>query len=188
MGFVRETMGKFPWNERCKICGQYINEGEEFYIVFPPHNDKVLTWGIVHSKELDEISNGFTEEDVMEKLRHIKKPKFKGFTEEQKSKAEVFKKVCNERGFYNDTLSKRTLKMGKRGTSFKITYDMITSQIGSDYRGRKGLLDGLYTMQLESEIQHEFEKRLGLKPCKIVTAKSIIQKAIDDTDKLINRK
>jgi len=32
MGLRKMTISKFPWNERCKICGQYTLEGEDIYI------------------------------------------------------------------------------------------------------------------------------------------------------------
>lgn len=188
MGLKRMTMGKFPWEHKCKICGQYTIEGEEIYIVYPPQNDKQLTWGIVHVDELESISEGLSEDEKINKLRSIKMPRFKGFTDEQKAKAELFKQACNKKGYYNDTISKRTLKMGRRGTSFKFTYDMITGKIGSHYGGRKGLFDGLIFMQLESEVEAEFKKLQGLEPNKIVTAQSIINKAVEDVDKLMGRK
>ena len=184
MGLRKMTMGKFPWNEQCKICGQYILEGEETYIVYPPPNDKILTWGIVHAKELDNISEGLSEEEKMDKLRDMKKPRFKGFTEEQKNNAELFKELCFKRGFRKHTLSKRTLKFSKRGTSFKITYDMITENISYDYRS-KGLFDGLFIMQIISELKHEFEKLQGKIPSKIITVGSIIDEAIKKTNEMM---
>jgi len=185
MGLRKMTMGKFPWNERCKICGQYILEGEETYIVYPPHdNNETLTWGIVHAKELDDISKGLSEEEKMDKLRGMKKPRFKGFTEEQKNNAELFKELCFKRGFRKHTLSKRTLKFSKRGTSFKITYDMITENISYDYRS-KGLFDGLFIMQIISELKHEFEKLQGKIPSKIVTVGSIIDEVIEKTNEMM---
>ena len=188
MGLRKMTMGKFPWNERCKICGQYILEGEEIYIVYPSHdNNETLTWGIVHAKELDDISEGLSEEEKMDKLRGMKKPRFKGFTEEQKNNAELFKELCFKRGFRKHTLSKRTLKFSKRGTSFKITYDMITENISYDYR-HKGLFDGLFIMQIISELKHEFEKLQGKVPCKIVTVGSIINDALEKTNELMGIK
>lgn len=187
MGLRKTTMSKFPWNHKCKLCGQYILDGEEFYIVYPEPNDKELTWGIVHCKELDEISEGCSEEEKMNRLRGKKMPRFKGFTEEQKANAELFKQVCNKRGYRNDTLSKRTLKMGKRSTSFVYTYDMITGQINYEYRRRTGLFDGLFINQAISEIQHELSILQGKTPSKIVTAASVIKKAVDETNKFFDR-
>ena len=184
MGLRKMTMSKFPWDERCKICGQYILEDEETYIVYPSQNDKVLTWGIVHAKELDDISEGLSEEEKMDKLRGIKKPRFKGFAEEQKVNAELFKELCFKKGYRKSTLSKRTMKFSKKGTSFKITYDMITENISYDYR-HKGLFDGLFIMQIISELKHEFEKLQGKVPCKIVTVGSIINEAIEKTNEMM---
>ena len=186
MGLRKITISKHPWNERCKICGQYTLEGEEIYIVYPSNDDKTLTWGIVHVKELDNISEGLSEEEKMNKLRGIKTPRFKGFTEEQKNNAELFKDLCFKKGYRKNTLSKRTLKFSKRGTSFKITYDMITGYISYDYR-HKGLFDGLFIMQIISELRHEFEKLQGKVPCKIVTVGSIISEAVKQTDKLMGK-
>lgn len=186
MGLERITMSKFPWEYKCKICGQYTNKGEEIYIVYPPSNDKQLKWGIVHANELDAISEGLSEEEKIDKLRGIKQPRFKGFSNEQMAKAELFKQACIERGYNKFTISKRTLKMGKRGTSFKFTYDMITQRISSNYGGKKGLFDGLIFMQLESELEAEFKKLQGLKPNKIITAQSIINQAIEETNKLMS--
>ena len=180
------TMGKFPWNERCKICGQYALEGEKVYIVYPPPNDKILTWGIVHSEELDDISEGLSEEEKMDKLRGIKKPRFKGFTEEQKVNAELFKELCRKKGYAKSTLSKRTMKFGKRGTSFKITYDVITESISYDYR-HKGLFDGLFIMTIISELKHEFDKLQGKEPCKIMTVSSIIDEAVKKTNEIMGK-
>ena len=188
MGLKEMTMGKFPWDLRCKLCGQYILEGEDTYIVYPPSNDKSITFGIVHSQELDAISEGLTENEKLEKLRGKRTPGFKGFTEEQKANAKIFEDVCCKRGYRTVTMSKRTLKVGRRGTSFKFTYDMITGKIGSDYRGRTGLLDGLFIMQFESEVQHEMEKLQGKEPCKIITVNSVIKQAVDETNKLMGIK
>ena len=186
MGLRKMTMSKFPWDERCKICGQYILEDEETYIVYPSQNDKVLTWGIVHAKELDDISEGLSEEEKMDKLRGIKKPRFKGFAEEQKVNAELFKELCFKKGYRKSTLSKRTLKLSKHGTSFKITYDMITENISYDYR-HKGLFDGLFIMRIISELRHEFEKLQGKEPCEIITVGSIINEAIEKTNELMGK-
>ena len=178
-------MGKFPWDERCKICGQYVLEGENIYIVYPPPNDKILTWGIVHSEELDDISEGLTEEK-MDKLRGIKKPRFKGFTEEQKVNAELFKELCRKRGYVKSTISKRTMKFSKRGTSFKIKYDMITENISYDYNS-KGLFNSLFIMQIISELKHEFDKLQGKEPCKVVTVSSIINEAVKKTNEIMGK-
>jgi len=180
-------MGKFSWNERCKICGQHILEGEKFYVVYPSHNkDETLTWGIVHAKELDCISEGLSEEEKMDKLRGIKKPRFKGFTEEQKVNAELFKELCRKRGYVKSTISKRTMKFSKRGTSFKITYDVITESISYDYRC-KGLFDGLFIMTIISELKHEFDKLQGKEPCEIVTVSSIIGEAIKKANEIMGK-
>ena len=79
------------------------------YIVYPPNDDKTLTWGIAHAKELDNISERLSEEEKMNKLRGIKTPRFKGFTEEQKNNAELFKDLCFKKGYRKSTLSKRRL-------------------------------------------------------------------------------
>jgi len=186
MGLRKITISKHPWNERCKICGQYALDGEEIYIVYPPNDDKTLTWGIVHAKELDNISKGLSEEEKMNKLRGIKTPRFKGFTEKQKNNAELFKDLCFKKGYRKNTLSKRTLKLSKHGTSFKITYDMITENISYDYR-HKGLFDGLFIMQIISELKHEFEKLQGKEPCEIINVNSIISEAVEKTNKLMGK-
>ena len=63
---------------------------------------------------------------------------------------------------------------------------MITENISYDYR-HKGLIDGLFIMQIISELQHEFEKLQGKEPCEIVTVNSIIGEAIKQTDKLMGK-
>jgi len=63
---------------------------------------------------------------------------------------------------------------------------MITENISYDYR-HKGLFDGLFIMQIISELQHEFEKLQGKKPCKIVTVNSIISEAVKQTNKIMGK-
>ena len=42
MGFEEITMDRFPWDERCKLCGQYTKQGDVCYIIYPPNDDKLL--------------------------------------------------------------------------------------------------------------------------------------------------
>jgi len=58
--------------------------------------------------------------------------------------------------------------------------------ISYNYR-HKGLFDGLFIMQIISELQHEFEKLQGKEPCEIVTVNSIISDAFKQTNKLMGR-
>ena len=51
----------------------------------------------------------------------------------------------------------------------------------------KILFDGLFIMQIISELQHEFEKLQGKEPCEIVTVNSIISDAFKQTNKLMGR-
>jgi len=191
------TMGKSVWDNRCKICGQYALEGDEVYIIYPEwHNEHLeklgLTWGIVHQSEFDSLSDyhGTDEIETLKILAKIKMPRFKGFSEEQLAAAEQFKQVCHEMGFYKEpTISKHLMKIGKSGSSFRLTYDMITGFINREYRARTGLFDGLLMMQLVSTASHKLEVLQGKKnPSKIVTVSDVFSKALDDADKLMNRR
>jgi hypothetical protein len=184
MSLMKMTMDKHPWTHRCKLCGQYIVEGEEAYIVYPPPNDKGITWGIVHSVELDAISEGLTDAEKLEKLRGNKMPRFKGFTSEQNKNSEIFKSVMKNRHYWDFTLSGRTLKAHQRGTSLIFEYDMILERISGDHRGRRGMFDGIFLRQAETEIQNEIEKLQGKEnPCKIETAQSAINEVVKEVNK-----
>lgn len=106
MKYVKCLMDKSPRKQRCKICGNYILEGEEFYIVYPENNKKI-TKGVVHCKEFDKIGN-LKEQIKFLELR--KTPKFRGLTEEQNKAGELFYEICSEFGFPQKAIFKRTIK------------------------------------------------------------------------------
>ena len=184
MGLMKQTIGKFPWRERCQLCGQYALPNDEIYIIYPDKNPNIK-WGIIHCNEIDKLAE--TEEEKMKLLENRKIPRFKGWTQEQLDRAKVFEDICRKKGFKIKTMSKRTMKLRKPKTSFTIEYDMLTGYLEYDYRGNQGLFGGLILNQILTTIQNEFQTKIGETPCEIITAQSVIDKAIEETNKIMGR-
>lgn len=185
MGLKKQTTGKFPWIYRCQICGQYIGANEDIYLVYPDGNPKI-EFGVVHSSEMDNLN--LTSDEQILFLENRKIPRFKGWSQEQLDNAKIFEDICRNKGFKIKTMSKRTMKLRKPKTSFTIEYDMLTRNLSYDYKGRQGLFDGLIFNQILTTIENEFQKQIGETPCEIITAQSVINKAIEDTNKIMGVK
>lgn len=180
MGLRKQTMGKFAWENRCQCCGQYIVEGQDFYIIYPDGNKKI-EWGIAHCNELDAIG---TIEEQMKYLEYRTTPRFKGWTIEQKTDAQIFYEVCSNYGFNKKTMSKRTMKCKKQGSSATICYDMISRELSFDSNYKRGLFDGIFERELLDKIENEFRKCKKLPLKKVQTAQKTINEAIKKVDEI----
>lgn len=184
--------GTHHWKETCLLCNQWILKGEEFYLIIIPNEIRSkyhFNNFIVHKEEWDNFIEGLSDEEVAEKLLKHKKPRKKPLTEEQLNNIEYFKKACEDYGFNKCTISrdKRFVKMKKRKTSFTLIYDIIFDKIHYETRANEGLFGGLFSNELVAKVCNAYYKYKGVDKHEDYTAMGVIQKAIDDTNKLMGK-
>lgn len=189
----KEMKGSFHWKEACKLCNQWILEGEPFYLICIPNEIRkkgTLNNFIVHKDEWNEFIDGLsTDEEIANKLISIKKPRRKPHTEEQLQNIEYFKEVCKEYGFYKDTISKdkRYIKMKKRKTSMTIIYDIVYDRISYETRFNEGLFGGLFLEELVAKIRNAMYKKQGVDKHDDFSAKKVVNEAVKMTNEIMGR-
>lgn len=191
--FEQKAMkGGHHWKETCFLCNQWILKGEEFYLIIIPNdirNRYRFDNFIVHKEEWDKFIEGLSDEEIAKKLLYHKKPRKKPLTEEQLNNIEYFKKACEDYGFNKCIVSKdkRFVKMKKRKTSFTLIYDIIFDKISYDTRANEGLFGGLFSNELVAKVCNAYYKYKGVDKHEDYTAMEVIQKAMDDTNKLMSK-
>lgn len=184
--------GSHHWKETCFLCNQWILKDEEFYLIIIPNEIRKnfnLDNFIVHKEEWDEFIVGLTDEEIAEKLLSHKKPRRAKLTEEQLENIECFKRACEKFGYDKCVISKdkRFAKIGKRKTSFKLIYDIVFDKISSETRAREGLFDGLFNGEFVAKVCNAYYEEKGIDKHEDFTAMGVIQKAIEDTNKLMGK-
>lgn len=198
------TIGKFPWDHRCRICGQYLCDGDIVLIVYPESSfqyqkDTYGTtlsklgweWGVIHKDEFDMIQskNNTDEFDTLRIIASMPKRRAPKWTESQLNTAEVFRKVCYDAGFRKEpTYKGRVMRIGQSGTSACILFDMITHTIKTDHKGKKNIIDGLYMLQMSSTLKNKFDIAMGVEnPTEITTVQGIIAQSVSKVDSIMGR-
>ncbi len=165
-GNPRSFEGRYANNKRCPICGQYIRSNERFYIIIIPHeyrsqHKKLRDNMMVHIGEWTKFCEGITSErELVDKLINHKTPRAKDFTEQEIKKIEAFKKACYDYDFKEEFDKPFGVKCKKRGTSVYAEYNVFKDTISVDFRGKRGLFDGFYQRQIETNIFNLMHKYL----------------------------
>lgn len=189
----KEMKGSFHWDEPCYLTNQWILKDELFYLIIPPAElkSKHQLENYVIKKEAWEkfIVCIETEEELAIKLKNHKKPRRKPHSEEQLENIEYFKEACEYYGFYKCVVSrdKRFIKMKKRKTPFTIIYDVVYHRLSYDIRANEGLFGGLFSREILSKIYNKMNELQGLEERSDYSAVNVINKAIEDTNKLIGK-
>lgn len=165
-GNPRSFEGRYSNNKRCPICGQFIRKDERFNIVIIPYeyrsqHKKLKDNMMVHVREWAEFCEGITSErELVDKIIAHKTPRAKDFTESEMKKIEAFKKACYDYDFKETFNKPFGIKCKKRGTSVYAEYNVFKDVISVDFRGKRGLFDGFYQRQIETNIFNRMHKYL----------------------------
>lgn len=152
--------------QRCMVCGQYFNHGENFYLVIPPSifksKYKKLSLNLaVHCDDWNSFCKDLNEDELIDKIIKYRTPKVRSFTEEELYKLECFKKACWVYDFKQEYTKPFGVKMKRSGSSLNITYNAFSDNMKIDYKGRKGLFDGFYLHQITANVYNKMHEYLG---------------------------
>lgn len=195
-GKLEKTMsGEELWEKKgttgsCRQCGQFIKNGEAYYLVLTNAPGTVADFPqernfIVHKNEFDTMHEvtGSESRAVFNILAH-KRPKAKNGTVVNEEIVERFKGICSRRGFHitKETKNAIAFKPGRRD-KLNFKFDKRFHTIEYTGRGLNGLLDRLYLTEFLSTIRAEL---LGEKP--EFRANDVIQKATAQANELMGVK
>lgn len=158
---------RFMWEERgrknaCRLCGQFIDNGEAYYLVVAPHPfSKAEPNFIVHAHEWEEFcGNDDNVAFLLGRLAVVEKPKTKNHTIPDEKKVEAFKKVLSHNGYRitNETSNRIYFKMSKATAQFH-----FEKRFGFlKYSGRtNGLFDRMFIQETTARLNEAWQKELG---------------------------
>lgn len=167
-GKLERTMnGEEQWEKKgksgtCRQCGQYIKNGESYYLVLTNAPGTIQDFPkeqnfIVHKKEFDILHEVTGSEDrTVFNILAFNRPVAKNGTKVDKEVVERFKAICSRRGFYitNETKNAISFKTGVREKqNFK--FDKRFHTLEYTGRGLNGLFDRLYLNEFLSRVREE---------------------------------
>jgi hypothetical protein len=170
----------------CRLCGQFIDNGEEFYLVVVPfpysqHEDNFL----VHAHEWEHFCEGVENIDaLMNKLRSTKKPRTKNATKVDERVVSAFKKVLRDKGYRitKETSNRIYFKASRKMANFY--FDKRFQTI--DYQGRaNGLWDGLFLREFYARLHEALQKELGQETTEGFRVEKVVQQALETVDELM---
>ena len=138
-----------------------------------------------HTDCWDKFCKGITDDEILaEKLKKHRKPKMKDMTEEQKFFIDAFKQATYAKGFANFKNTNYGGVAAKRETSATIKYNVFSNIISYDDRCKRGLFDGFFINEINTNVYNEMHKIIDDGKCKNYNASKEIKKVFDEVDKI----
>lgn len=146
----------------CRQCGQYIKNGEPYYLVltnapgcredFPKESNF-----IIHKSDFDTMVEvtGSDSRAVFNILSY-KRPRAKNGTQVDEEILERFRAICERRRFYITKETKNLITFKKsRGDGLNFTFDKRFHNVEYTGRGLNGLFDRIFLNEFKSRIREE---------------------------------
>jgi hypothetical protein len=162
-----EMRGQHLWEKKgssssCRQCGQFIKNGEPYYLVltnapdcrkdFPKESNF-----IIHKSDFDTMVEATgSESKAVCNILSYKRPRAKNGTKVDEEIVERFKAISRRRGFdiTKETKNLITFKP-KRRDPLNFTFDKRFHNIEYIGRGLNGLFDGIFLNEFKSRIREE---------------------------------
>lgn len=167
LGTKIQMSNRFMWEKQgrknaCRLCGQFIDNGEDYYLVVVPYPFyKSQHNFIVHAHEWEAFCGG--DESVaflIGRLAVVDKPKTKNHTAPDNRKVEAFKRVLSANGYRitNETSNRIYFKMSNGTAQFH-----FEKRFGFlEYSGRtSGLFDRMVMHEITARLNEQWQKELG---------------------------
>lgn len=146
----------------CRLCGQFIDNKEEFYLVvvpFPFSNEHPNF--IVHAHEWDDFCDGITDPATLfAKLSQTEKPKTYNHTVPDEEKVEAFRRALRKKGcvILKETANRIYFKFSEKSPKF-----YFEKRFGfiEDMKGSNDILERIFTLDNISRLEEEWKKELG---------------------------
>lgn len=171
-----EMSGQHLWEKKggsgsCRQCGQFIKNGEPYYLVLTTAPDCRKDFPnesnfIIHKSDFDLMVEATgSESKAVCNILSYKRPRAKNATKVDEEIVERFKAICMRRGFYvtKETKNLITFKP-KHRDPLNFTFDKRFHHIEYIGRGLNGLFDGIFLKEFKSRIREElFETEPGFR-------------------------
>lgn len=173
----------------CAFCGQYFRPNDTFSIVFIPSvyrgtHKKLSCNLLMHTEELKDLFNSCVDDDdFANKLIALKTPRRKPFSDEELFRLESFKRACVNYGFREEINKPYGVRMKQYRSSMYLDYHIPTGYIHLDYRGKRGLFDRFYEMELVAKIRNKMNEYMGINKKDDFTAEKAINDVYDSVEK-----
>jgi hypothetical protein len=172
-----ESLGK---KNACRFCGQYIQNKEEYYLVYHPNDLNFL----VHADEWETFKEGLTEEEGFEKLKDFKKPRPKNQSKLSEEDIEAFKRVLSGKRY---RIKKETANRIYFKTSKDVAQFYFDKRFGTlEFTGRaNGLFDGLFLREIYARLEEDWKKEMGKKVEKGFRVEKAVSEAVCKVNELL---
>lgn len=187
-----EKFSKYSRAERCPLCGQYLRQQEESYIIFPPHNvrthKKLNRNFLVHCDEWDLFCEGITDDTALaSKFIAHKMPRVKPLSNEEQCKLDAFIQACINKGFPIIYRKPYGAHCKRVGSSIYVQYNVFSDKIRIEHRGKRGLFDGFFEREIIAKIYNEMHTILGDEKVDDYNANTAISSVVEQVQRDIRR-
>lgn len=180
------TFEKHGKSHACRLCGQYIEPGQEFSLIVVP-----LPWAktqrnfFVHAEEWEQHCEGLElPDEIFGKLAEIAQPKGLNKTQADFEKVEAFRRVLRKKGclITKETLFRIYFKMSKETANFY--FEKRFNNI--EFTGRRfGLFDQLFLDETISRLKEDWFAELRQPIESVVRAETVFQEAADRVKEIL---
>jgi hypothetical protein len=183
----RDLWEKGGLKNTCRLCGQYIDDGQEYYLVVLPFpHSKAERNFIVHSHEWEGFAEGMEDAKLLvEKLSSVKKSRPKNQTKVDETVVEAFKRVLDKRRYRikKETANRIYFKASRNLAVFYFDKRFKTLE----FEGRaNGLFDGIFLREFQSRMLEDLQKELGNKPEEGFRVEKVVQEAMKTVEEILN--
>lgn len=164
----------------CRLCGQYVQDGEEYYFIYHPTDLNFL----VHADEWEQFKDGLKDEEVFEKLKEVKRPRPKNSSRLPEHEIEAFKMMLSEKRYRirKETSNRIYFKTSKELAPFYFDKRFGTIEFTGN---RNGLFDGLFLREIQSRLHEAWQKELGNQVKEGFRADKVISEAMTKVEEIL---
>lgn len=180
------TFEKHGKSHACRLCGQYIEVGQQFGLIVVP-----LPWAkeqrnfFVHAEEWEAHCEGLeTAEEIFFKLSGIVQPKALNKTAPEPQRVEAFRRVLRKKGalITKETANRIYFKLSKETSEFYLEkrFEKIVDQ-----SRKSGIFDQIFMKEIISRLNEDWLKELGEPTGEPFRAEKIFEEAANRITEII---
>ncbi|MFF2532327.1 hypothetical protein ACFVS2_25795 [Brevibacillus sp. NPDC058079] len=146
----------------CRLCGQFIDNEENYYLVVVPYPfANAHPNFIVHAHEWEEFQEGMTDlEALFAKLSGTEKPKTYNHTIPDEDKVEAFRRVLRKKGYVilKETSNRIYFTFSSKSAQFYFEKRFCYVE---NMKTNSDIFDRIFTLDNVTRLEEEWKKELG---------------------------
>ncbi|WPS85610.1 hypothetical protein SMD22_00695 (plasmid) [Brevibacillus halotolerans] len=194
LGIKRKMANRGSWEKQgrknaCRLCGQFIDKQENYYLVvvpFPFSNQHPNF--IVHAHEWEEFNEGITDlTTLFTKLFETVKPKTYNHTFPDENKVEAFRRVLRKKGYLilKETSNRIYFTFSSKSSQFYFEKRFCLIE---NMKVSGDIFDRIFTFDNIARLEEEWKKELGQTVEEGFRAEKIFEKAKENLQAMMENR